>query len=147
MAQDQDSDTRFPPAAHLPGEQANWVVGVLENQMTGQQALQGALQAGFAADDVILLHGQEALDRAQAQQEQMHPVSRFFASLARPVTDPGTAEQEYLEEAGAGRSILSVRASTPDQVALAQRVFAANDARRVKYFSEWTITDLSQPGV
>lgn len=139
----QASDTRFPPAAHLPGEEANWVIGVLYDEAAGEQARAAALQAGFAPEQVLLLHAQAALERAQAQQENMTPIARFFASLSRVATDPGNAETEYVTEAQEGHSLLSLKASDPEQVALAQRVLLDSDARRVKYFGEWTITTLS----
>jgi len=145
MVEDQGPDTRFPPASHAPGEEANWVIGVLDNEDAARRARDAALQVGFAPDDVILLSGQEARDRAQARQEQMNPVTKFFANLARQATDPGMAESEYLAEADAGHWLLCVKANDPGQVALSQRVMLESNARRVKYFGGWTITDLSQP--
>ncbi|MGH2515464.1 MAG: hypothetical protein ACRDHP_07395 [Ktedonobacterales bacterium] len=133
-------ETPFPPAAHRLGESASWVVGVIDNPDEAQRAKQAALDAGYTEQDVVLLHGSDAINLAQAKTQQ-NPVTRVYAWLARAITDPGTAEQEYVEEARQGHSLLSIRAEEPDEVDRAVQLLDRFHAHRVKHFGQWVLTD------
>lgn len=132
--------TPFPPAAHRLGESASWVVGVIDSTDEAERAVRAAHETGYGEEDVVVLHGADAV-KLQRTKEQQSPVYKAYAWLARALTDPGTAEQEYLEEAKQGRSIVSIRAEEPDEVDHAVRLLDEFHAHRVKHFGRWVLTD------
>jgi hypothetical protein len=134
-------ETPFPPAAHRIGESASWVVGVIDTPEEAERAEQAARATGYREDDLVVLHGADAVNVQQAKEQQLNPISKVFAWLARATTDPGTAEQEYTEEAKQGHSIVSIRAEEPDEVDRAVRLLDTYHAHRVKHFGQWVLTD------
>src|SRR5579859_2369392 len=58
-------DTLFPPAADNLDQSPNWLVGVIDEPARAEQAAQALLDAGFSPDDVLLLHGPEAIRRLE----------------------------------------------------------------------------------
>lgn len=137
------NSTPFPPAAHRMGESPNWVVGVIDDAAEADHAAADVRAAGFGDKDVVVLHGQEALDLAQAKEDAMNPVKRLLTAWGSISTDPGTADEEYIEAARNGHSLVSVRAEAPEDVQRAREVLLAHDAHDVKHFGEWVNTDLS----
>jgi hypothetical protein len=130
----------FLPAAHRLGESASWVVGVIDDSEEAERAVQAAHEPGYGEDDVVVLHGEEAVSLHRTKEHQ-NPVYKAYAWLARALTDPGTAEQEYLEEARQGHSFVSIRAEKAEEVDRAVRLLDRFRAHRVKHFSRWVLTD------
>lgn len=137
------NSTPFPPAAHRMGESPNWVVGVIDDTAEADRAAEDARATGFSDNDVVVLHGQEVLDVAQAKEDAMNPLKRLLTAWGTISTDPGTAEEEYIEAARNGHSLVSVRAEAPEDVQRARDVLLAYDAHDVKHFGKWVNTDLS----
>ena len=137
------SQTPFPPAAHRVGEEPNWVVGIIDDPAEAGRAADALRNAGILDDDVMVLHGQEALDLAQAKEDAKNPIAKVIAAWGRVSTDPGTAEEEYLDAARQGHSLVNVRAESPEDVQRAREVLLAHHAHHVKHFGKWVNTDLS----
>lgn len=137
------NSTPFPPAAHRMGESPNWVVGVIDDAVEADRASVAARAAGFSDDDVLVLHGQQALDLAKAKEDAMNPLKRLLTAWGNVSTDPGTAEEEYIEAARNGHSLVNVRAEAPEDVQRAREVLLAHHAHDVKHFGKWVNTDLS----
>lgn len=137
-----DHTVPFPPAAHRLGESANWVVGVINDPLAAWSAQQAAGRAGVAEHDVILLSGQEALAVVGAKEARMNPLMRVYAAACRVLTDPGCAESEYRQEAALGHSLVSIRATSDEEVARAGQLLVEYGAHRVKHFGTWLLTDL-----
>ena len=137
-------ETPFPPASHVPGEPTDWVIGVIDDRAEAERAVQDARDAGFPEEELLSFYAEQALDQAKTRAQAQNPLTRLFATVARYVTDPGTAEKEYIEEARAGHSIVNIRARSPERVALAHNILERRHAHRIKHFGQWTITDLKQ---
>lgn len=137
------SQTPFPPAAHRAGEEPNWVVSIIDDPKEADRAAEALRVAGVPDDDVMVLHGQEALDLAQAKEESQNPIARVLAAWGRASTDPGTAEEEYLDAARQGHALVNIRAESPEDVQRAREVLLAHNAHNVKHFGKWVSTDLS----
>ncbi len=137
------SETPFPPAAHRFGESANWVVSVIENPADAALAWQAAAMAGIAQEKILVLSGEQALHLIAQKEAHMNPLMRLYARLTRACTDPGNAESEYREEAAQGYSIVSIRAEKAEDILRAQRVLLAHNARRMKHYGKWVLTELA----
>lgn len=135
--------TPFPPAAHRAGEEPNWVVSIIDDPEEADRAATALRTAGIPDDDVMVLHGQQALDVAQAKEDAKNPISKVLSAWGRASTDPGTSEEEYLEAARQGHSLVNVRAESPEDVRRAREVLLAHHGRHVKHFGKWVSTDLS----
>lgn len=133
-------DTLFTPAAHRLGESASWVVGVIDDLAEADRAGRAAREAGYSEDEIVVLHGPDAVNLRQAKGRR-NPVYKAYTWLARALTDPGTAEPEYTAEAKQGHSIVSIRAEEPDEVDRAVRLLDEFHAHRVKHFGRWVLTD------
>lgn len=134
----------FPPAAHRLGEQADWVVGVIDDELTARTASGAARRAGMASEDVLVLSGPEALKVIAAKEARMSPLMRLYALTCRLLTDPGCAESEYRQEASRGHALICLRASTPSEVERARVVMIEHDAHLVKHFGAWVLTELAK---
>ncbi len=136
-------ETPFPPAAHRLGESANWVVSVIEHPADAARARDAAVMAGIARDEILVLSGEQALQIVAQKEARMNPVMRLYARLTRACTDPGNAESEYREEAAQGYTIVSIRAEKAEDIVRAQRVLLAHNARRMKHYGKWVLTELA----
>lgn len=135
-------DTLFPPAADNLDQSSNWLVAVIDAPALAERAVQALLDAGFSPDDVLLLHGPEALRRLEAKDEQRGPLGWAHKALANVVTDASAFEDSYAQEATAGHSIINVQVAEPEGIARATEVLQAYDAHYVKHFGPWVITDM-----
>jgi len=135
-------DTLFPAAADNLDQSSNWLVGVIDEPMMAERAVRALIEAGFSADDVLLLHGPEALSRLEAKDEQRGPLGWLHKAIANVVTDAGTFEGAYMREASAGHSIINVQVADPENIELATAVLKSYEARDVKHYGTWVITDM-----
>lgn len=137
------SQTPFPPAAHSAGKEPNWVVSIIDDPTEADRAVDALRAAGVPGENIHILHGQKALDVAQAHEDAKNPIAKLISAWGRASTDPGTAEEEYLDAARQGHSLVNVRAASPEDVQRAREVLLAHHAHHVKHFGKWVSTDLS----
>jgi hypothetical protein len=139
----EDKDTLFPPAADTLDQSSNWLVGVIDDPKMAEQAARALAQAGFAQEDVLLLHGPEALKRIEAKDEQRGPLGWAHKAMANIVTDAGSFEAKYAKEASAGHSIINIHTGDDSYIERGRAVLAKYGAHYIKHFGPWTIADLS----
>ena len=139
----QSDETLFPAAADNLNQSHNWLVGVIDQPQRAEQAVQALRQAGFAEDDVLLLHGPDALRRLEAKDEQRGVLGWAHKAVALIVTDAGAFEGAYAQEASAGHSIINVHTAERPDIERARDVLAAHGAHYIKHFGPWAITNLS----
>ena len=117
-----------------------YVVAVFDQRDRAEQAAQGFRAAGGDADQVRVFAGEEvlALDRQFRQERTLgQRLGGLFAS------DEGEAQQQYLEAAQRGATIVTVHA--PD-LAEAQRVadmLTPHGAHALHHYGPTAMTDLS----
>jgi hypothetical protein len=136
-------DTFFPPAADNLDQPANWLSGVIDDPRMAEQAVQALYSAGFAKDDVLLLHGPDALKRMEAKDEQRGLLGWAHKAISSVLTDASSVENTYVQEAAAGHSIINIHAENEDEIERARAVLADHQAHYIKHFGQWTITHLS----
>lgn len=136
-------NTLFPPAADNLNQSSNWLVGVINDPAMAEQAVQALLKAGFAQQDVLLLHGPEALQRIEARDEQRGPLGWAHKAMANIVTDASSFETNYAKEASAGHSIVNVHTGDDAYIERGRAVLEQYGAHYIKHFGPWTIEDLS----
>jgi hypothetical protein len=109
----------------------------------GSAAVEALLAAGFGSNAIHLHDSARVSQNTAAIYEQRTPLQRTAASFTRAVTDEGLMSQEYFEEAKAGASLIAVRASEPRLADEARQILATHGARRIRFYGDRTITDLS----
>ena len=61
------------------------------------------------------------------------------------LSEEGLLRQEYLDEAGAGASLIAVRAVAPAQVDQVLEILTARGARGVRLYGDGSVTALAEP--
>lgn len=139
----QSDETMFPAAADNLDQSSNWMVGVIDDPQQAEQAQRDLVQAGFPQDGVLLLHGQEALQRMRAKDEQRGPLGWVHKAVASIATDASAFQDNYADEANAGHTIVNVHVSEQDQMERARQILVAHNAHYIKHFGTWVVSDLS----
>ena len=109
----------------------------------GEAAVQALKSAGFGDNAINLHDGARVCRNVEAIYAQRTPLERAKASIANALTDEGLMSQEYFSAAQAGASLLAVLAPDSRLVDQARRILASHGARRMRYYGDKTITDLS----
>lgn len=109
----------------------------------GPAAVEALLSAGFGRNAVHLHDSARVCQTGAAIYEQRTPLERAGAAFSRAVTDEGLMAQEYFDEAKAGASLIAVHASEPPLADEARQILASHGARRMRFYGDKTITDLS----
>jgi hypothetical protein len=109
----------------------------------GPAVVEALLAAGFGRNAVHLHNSARVCQTGAAIYEQRTPLQRAGAAISRAITDEGLMAQEYFEEAKSGASLIAVRASEPPLVDEARQILAAHRARRMRFYGDRSITDLS----
>ena len=86
----------------------NRVVGVLPDSKQAQAAIEALLQAGFARQDIDLLHGEGDLHRPTGGDHRF--LSQFQRTLLRTLSDEHNHLHHYIDDVRAGRSVIMVLA-------------------------------------
>ncbi len=137
-------DTNFPYTSLGVPYPKHYVVGVIDDLQEAERAVQALLQVGFTATDIRLRTGQEVLEvRREHDEQKPKLLTRIVETINDASSDDELNETDvYAEEASEGHNILNVYARTSDQITSAQNVLAAHYAHTIKYFGDWTITEL-----
>ncbi|HUY78612.1 MAG TPA: hypothetical protein VMV29_17710 [Ktedonobacterales bacterium] len=137
-------NTIVPPSVPDVVSQAHdWVVGVIDNPADAEQAVQDLRNAGFAEDEIVLLHGPDAVRAFQTREAHQGPFRRFLSFIVGDTNDISGFARDYADEAGMGHSVISVYAPQAEDVAQAQQTIEAHGGHRVKHYGQWTVNHLS----
>jgi hypothetical protein len=120
----------------------NYIVAAIDPAQ-GAVAVKSLLAAGFGGNSVHLHDGARIGQIRAAIYEQRSPMQRAASSISRALTDEGLMSQEYFEEAGAGASLIAVLTPEPRLVTEARRILAGHGARRMRFYDDNCITDLT----
>lgn len=129
------SSQRVFPATPYPRKYVHCVFDNLQDVTEAVQALQAA---GYNAEDIHLMSGQ---DFTEAIEQQYMQQSGLFPSLTHLFFDY-SFDDIYLPEARRGRHILSVRPANYEQIMKVRAVLVHHHARLMKYIDSWTMADL-----
>ncbi len=129
--------TSQKPMRSLP---TNHVIGVIDQLQEAEQAVQSLQNAGYAAQDILLISSQAFIEAIQQRRQQSSSFKR--ASHAFLVSsDDGFPAELYLQQAQRGSHVLAVYASTGEQAQQIVQELQAYHVHHLKYFSQWTTTD------
>ena len=128
----------------FPWFPTDYIFACIDNREEAARAVQDLRGAGFHAEDVYLVGGQEATTRIEIACEHCNLVLRALRFLWKFMSDEGLLLQDYATEARAGHSILAVHVTEPDRVEEVRRILAKHHARRMEYWSHnAVITELA----
>jgi hypothetical protein len=128
----------------IPWFPTDYIFACIDNPSGAAVAAQKLREAGFHAEEVQLLSGEEALERVDIECEHCNLVQRVLRFIWKAMTDEGTILEDMAREAHAGHSLLAVHVTSRDRADEAYRILAEYDAHRVEYWGHHgVITRLS----
>ena len=117
----------------------NRVVGTVADAKAARAAIDALLQAGFAREDIDLLHGEAGAQRLDPEGIEHGFLAQFQRTLLR--TGGQNEEHKHLmrhaEDVSAGRFVLMVLARQRDQRTLAADILNAHGAEFVGFYGRW----------
>lgn len=130
--------------ARMPGVwyPTGYVVAAIDAG-AGERAVHALQAAGFHGDAIHLHDSLRVLGSVAAIYGRGTRLQRDGAAFTGALSDEGLLRQEYLDEAGAGGSIIAVRAVAPAQVDLVRRILAASGARGIRLYGAGSVTVLA----
>lgn len=118
----------------IPWFPTDYIFACIDNPSGAADAARKLKDAGFHAEEVHFVSGDEALQRIDIECEQCNLVQRVLRFIWRTMTDEGTILEEMAEEARAGHSIVAVHVTSRERVDEAYVILAEHDAHRVEYW-------------
>jgi hypothetical protein len=110
------------------------VMAVVDDAADAAKAVGELKAAGFHAEDIQLLHGEEAAERLDVTCQHCNLVKHLTRFLWSFMTVEGLVLSEYQEEGKAGHQVLGVHVHSPKDVEKAQAILKAHHARRIEHF-------------
>jgi len=132
-----------PSAPDVISNTQDWVVGVIDTPADAERATQDLRNAGFAENEVVLLHGPDAVQAFQDRETHQGALRTFLAHLIGETNDVSGFANDYQDEARMGHSIVSVYAPQAEDIAQAQQILEAHGGHRMKHYGQWTVNQLS----
>ena len=109
----------------------------------GPGAVDDLLAAGVGDDHIHLHDSLRILGSVAAIHGGGTRLQQEGGSFTGALSDEGLLRQEYLDEAGAGASLIAVRAAEPAQVDQVRRILAARGARGIRLYGDGSVTALT----
>jgi hypothetical protein len=119
-----------------------YVVAALDAR-AGVAAVEALLASGVAGDGIHLHDSLRVLGSVAAIHGRGTRLRRDGATFTGALSDEGLLRQEYLDEAGAGASLIAVRAAEPAEVDQVRRILAAQAARGIRFYGDGFVTTLT----
>jgi hypothetical protein len=116
-----------------------YVVAVVPDDATAQNARDALAAAGFTSDDVRLFSGEEIVGIHERFMKDRNLAQRLVGMID---SDEREARDEYLAEARAGRCLVTVHAEQEERVKTAHAALAQHGAYAVRHYDKNTLHDL-----
>ncbi len=120
-----------------------YVVAAIDAR-AGETAVHALLAAGFDGDAIHLHDSLRVQGSVAAIYGQGTRLQREGVAFTGALSDEGLLRQEYLDEAGAGASLIAVRAIAPAQVDRVREILAARGARGIRLYGDGSVTALAE---
>ena len=117
----------------------NRVVGTVEDAMAARATIDALIQAGFAREEIDILHGEAGAKRLDPEGIE----HGFLAQFQRTLIRTGGQNEEYrhlirhVEDVSAGRFVLMVLARRREQRTLAADILNLHGADFVGFYGRW----------
>jgi hypothetical protein len=116
----------------------NRVLGSLVDPKHAQAAIEALLRAGFARQDIDVLHGEEDLHRPDPTGAEHRFLAQFQRTLIRTLGDEHKHLQHYIEDVRAGRSVIMVLAKERDKREAAADILGSHGAGSIEFYGRWS---------
>lgn len=110
------------------------VMAVVDDADDAARAVAGLKEAGFHAEDIQLLRGEEATERLDVECQHCNLVKRLTRFLWSYITVEGLVIRDYEKEAEAGHQIVGVHIRRAEDAEKVQDILKAHHARHVERF-------------
>ena len=121
-----------------------YVVAAIDAR-AGETAVNALLAAGFDGDGIHLHDSLRVLGSVAAIYGQGTRLQGEGLAFTGALSEEGLLRQEYLDEAGAGASLIAVRAVAPAKVDQVREILTARGARGVRLYGDGSVTALAEP--
>jgi ketosteroid isomerase-like protein len=133
-----DPDNRNRNAAFIPYP-TDRVVGTIDDAKNVRAAIEALSQAGFARDEIDVLHGEDDLNRLDPTGAEHGFLARFQRTLIRTA---GPVEEHkhltrHVEDVRAGRFVVMVVAKQPAQRRTAAEILSSHGAEFIGFYGRW----------
>ena len=138
MTQDTDvmDGTNYPKYTML---------AIADDRATAERAAQALRDAGFAEGDITVLHGREAWEEIQRQEDERNIFERFFDNVQELDGDEGRdSPQDYLTALEEGRSNILVRTRDDQSRHRAYEALKVAGAHTISYLGRAVIEELPE---
>ena len=125
------------PADDVIAYPTNRVVGAIGDPMHARAAIEDLLQAGFAQEDIDILHSEEDLHRPDPAGERRF-LAQFQRTLIRTLGDEYKHLQHYVDDVRAGRSVIMVLAKKRDRREVAADILGSHGADSIEFYGRWS---------
>jgi hypothetical protein len=129
-----------PPGPDLLREPRHRVVARLPDPDSAASALADLTNAGFRAEEVFVISGEEGIRRIDPA--GLHHGLKGRVIRAADYLTYGELIAEDTAHLEAGGVIVSLPARDADERERAERVLRARDASQMRYWGEWTFEDV-----
>jgi hypothetical protein len=118
-------------------------VGALFTDRQQAEAAAEALRAaGFAVEDIVMLHGPPAHAEIERVAHERHRLERWWAAVRDGGSDEGMVHHAFLDALGGGCSAVLVYAPHERQVERAHTLLYDAHGSRMVRFGRWTVAYL-----
>ena len=125
----------------------NRVVGTIADRSSARAAIDALLQAGFAREDVDILHGEEDVRRLAQTGDEHGFLAQFQRTLLRTAAPAEEHKHlmRHLEDGRAGRFVIMVLAKERSRRELAGDILNAHDAEFIGFYGRWAWQGFTPP--
>jgi hypothetical protein len=137
-------DTTFEHVGSTLSFPRKHVIGVFDSLQEGEQAILALMDAGYRAEDIAFIPGQ---DFPSAFQEHLRKEGRFGRIIhqLQVTTDEGSLRELLEASARQGSHIISIYVPQRERIDEVSAIMFNHGARLVKYVGNWSIEDLFPP--
>jgi uncharacterized protein (TIGR02246 family) len=129
------------------GYPTNRVVGTVANAGKAQEAIDALLKAGFNAEDIDILHGEEDLHRLDPTGAGHGFLAQFHRTMIRSLDlEEFKHLTHHVEDVRAGRYVIMVLTRRRGQRIVASDILHHSGAEFVGFYGRWAWADLPASG-
>jgi len=114
------------------------VVGTIDDPKEARTAIEALLTAGFARDEIDVLHGEGGLNRLDLAGTEHGFLARFQRTLIRTAADEHKHLSRHVEDVRAGRFVVMVLAKQAAERERAAQILSSHGAKFIWFYGRWT---------
>ena len=131
---DRKSDATKRPPGWLLGYPTDHLMAVVPSPFDAENALADLIQAGFAADDVSILVGEEAARQIDGRGKHHGRLARVYRLIQFTQMDQAPDFRRYELEAQRGHPIISIRETSAERRRAIRSILRARGAHFINFY-------------